>query len=126
MTGGIFVLILIVFLLIWLLLIRPQRRRQTDQLTMQDSIHVGDEIVTAGGMYGKVTEIDEDEVSVEVADGVVVRIARRAVAGVIPPEEDEEDEDDVADDEDVEDAREEDVKARDLERAPDTEEATRS
>jgi len=125
-TGGIFVLILIVFLLIWLLLIRPQRRRQTDQLTMQDSIHVGDEIVTAGGMYGKVTEIDEDEVSVEVADGVVVRIARRAVAGVIPPEEDEEDEDDVADDEDVEDAREEDVKARDLERAPDTEEATRS
>jgi len=125
-TGGIFVLILIVFLLIWLLLIRPQRRRQTDQLTMQDSIHVGDEIVTAGGRYGKGTEIDEDEVSVEVADGVVVRIARRAVAGVIPPEEDEEDEDDVADDEDVEDAREEDVKARDLERAPDTEEATRS
>jgi preprotein translocase subunit YajC len=125
-TGGIFVLILIVFLLIWLLLIRPQRRRQTDQLTMQDSLHVGDEIVTAGGMYGMVTAIDEDEVSIEVADGVVVRIARRAVAGVIPPEEDEEDEDDVADDEDVEGAREEDVKARDLERAPDTEEATRS
>ena len=126
MTGGIFVLILIVFLLIWLLLIRPQRRRQNDQLTMQDSLHAGDEIVTAGGMYGTVTEIDEDEVSLEVADGVVVRIARRAVAGVIPPEEDEEDEDGVEDDEDVEDAREEDVKARDLERAPDTEEATRS
>jgi len=125
-TGGIFVLILIVFLLIWLLLIRPQRRRQTDQLTMQDSLHIGDEIVTAGGMYGTVTEIDEDEVSIEVADGVVVRIARRAVAGVMPPEEDEEDEDDVAEDEDVEDAREEQVKAPDLERAPDTEEATRS
>jgi preprotein translocase subunit YajC len=125
-TGGIFVLILIVFLLIWLLLIRPQRRRQNDQLTMQDSLHVGDEIVTAGGMYGTVTAIDEDEVSIEVADGVVVRIARRAVAGVMPPEEDEEDEDDVADDEDVEDAREEQVKAPDLERAPDTEEATRS
>jgi preprotein translocase subunit YajC len=125
-TGGIFVLILIVFLLIWLLLIRPQRRRQNDQLTMQDSLHVGDEIVTAGGMYGTVTAIDEDEVSIEVADGVVVRIARRAVAGVMPPEEDEEDEDDIADDEDVEDAREEQVKAPDLERAPDTEEATRS
>jgi preprotein translocase subunit YajC len=125
-TGGIFVLILIVFLLIWLLLIRPQRRRQNDQLTMQDSLHVGDEIVTAGGMYGTVTAIDEDEVSIEVADGVVVRIARRAVAGVMPPEEDEEDEDDVADDEDVEDAREEQVKAPDPERAPDTEEATRS
>jgi preprotein translocase subunit YajC len=125
-TGGIFVLILFVFLLIWLLLIRPQRRRQNDQLTMQDTLHVGDEIVTAGGMYGIVTALDDDEVSIEVADGVVVRIARRAVAGVIPPEEDEEDEDDVADDEDVGDPREEQVKAPDLERAPDTEEATRS
>ena len=126
MTGGIFVLILIVFLLIWLLLIRPQRRRQNDQLTMQDSLHVGDEIVTAGGMYGMVTELDEDEVSVEVADGVVVRIARRAVAGVMPPEEDEEDEDDVADDEEPEGAREEQVKARELQPRQDTEEATRS
>jgi preprotein translocase subunit YajC len=125
-TGGIFVLILIVFLLIWLLLIRPQRRRQNDQLTMQDSLHVGDEIVTAGGMYGMVTELDEDEVSVEVAEGVVVRIARRAVAGVMPPEEDEEDEDEVADDKDDQDLGEEQVKARELEPRQDTEEATRS
>jgi preprotein translocase subunit YajC len=125
-TGGIFVLILIVFFLIWLLLIRPQRRRQNDQLTMQDSLHVGDEIVTAGGMYGTVTAMDEDEVSMEIADGVVVRIARRAVAGVVPPEEEEEDEGDVADDEEAEDAREEEVKARELQPRQDTEEATRS
>lgn len=89
MNGGFFILILIVFLLIWLFLIRPQRRRQNDQLTMQDTLGVGDEIVTAGGMYGTVTAVDEDEVAVEIADGVVVRIARRAVAGVMPPEEEE-------------------------------------
>ncbi len=89
MNSGFFVLILIVFLLIWLFLIRPQRRRQNSQLTMQDTLDVGDEVVTAGGMYGTITAVDEDEVAVQVADGVVVRIARRAIAGVIPPEEDE-------------------------------------
>jgi preprotein translocase subunit YajC len=86
-----FVLIALAFLLMWLLLIRPQRRRQSQQVTMQESLGVGDEVVTAGGLYGTVTRLDEDEVAVEIADGVVVRIARRAVAGVIPEEEDAED-----------------------------------
>jgi preprotein translocase subunit YajC len=87
MSGGVFILIVIAFFFVWLLLIRPQRRRQTEQLTMQDTIDVGDEIVTAGGLYGTVTSLDEDEVAVEIADGVVVRLARRAVAGVLPPDE---------------------------------------
>ena len=86
-----FVLIVIAFLLMWLLLIRPQRRRQSQQVTMQKSLGVGDEVVTAGGLYGTVASLDEDEVGVEIADGVVVRIARRAIAGVIPEEEDDED-----------------------------------
>lgn len=86
-----FVLIVIAFLLMWLLLIRPQRRRQSQQVTMQESLGVGDEVVTAGGLYGTVASLDEDEVGVEIADGVVVRIARRAIAGVIPEEEDDED-----------------------------------
>jgi preprotein translocase subunit YajC len=89
-SGGIFILVLIGLLFVWLLLIRPQRRRQNDQLAMQDHLAVGDEIVTAGGMYGTVEAIDEDEVAVEIADGVVVRVARRAVAGVMPDEADEE------------------------------------
>jgi preprotein translocase subunit YajC len=86
-----FVLIALAFLLMWLLLIRPQRRRQSQQVTMQESLDVGDEVVTAGGLYGTVARLDEDEVAVEVADGVVVRIARRAIAGVIPEEEDAQD-----------------------------------
>jgi preprotein translocase subunit YajC len=90
MSGGILILIVIGFALFFLFVIRPTRRRQNEQLTMQESLEVGDEIVTAGGMYGTVAGVDEDEVAIEVAEGVVVRIARRAVAGVMPPDEDEE------------------------------------
>jgi preprotein translocase subunit YajC len=86
------ILIAIAFLLMWIFLIRPQRRRQKEQLAMQESLRVGAEVVTAGGLYGTVDSLDEDEVAVEIADGVVVRIARRAIAGVIPEEEEEEDE----------------------------------
>ena len=61
---------------------------------MQDSIDVGDEIVTAGGLYGDVLAIDEaGELEVEIAPGVNVRVARRAVVGV--SDDDDEDEDDA-------------------------------
>jgi preprotein translocase subunit YajC len=89
--------IVAVFLVFWLLLIRPQRRRQRAQEEMIGSLRVGDEIVTAGGLYGDITAIEGDEVYVEIADGVEVRMARRAVAGVMPEEVDE-----LADDEEPE------------------------
>jgi preprotein translocase subunit YajC len=75
------------FVLFWMLLIRPQRRRQRAQEEMITRLRVGDEIVTAGGLYGEITALGEDEVQVEIADGVEVRIARRAVAGVMPEED---------------------------------------
>ena len=56
---------------------------------MQDAIDVGDEIVTAGGMYGFVTAVGDDELEVEIAPGTIVRVASRAVAGRIDPDEDE-------------------------------------
>lgn len=88
---SILLLIVVAFALMWLFVVRPQRRRQNEQMSMQDTLHAGDEIVTAGGVYGTVTSLDEDEVLVEIAPGVVVRVARRAIAGVTP-EEDEDDE----------------------------------
>jgi preprotein translocase subunit YajC len=51
------------------------------------SIGVGKEIVTAGGLYGTVTAMEDDEVRVEIADGVEVRVAKRAVAGVVSEDE---------------------------------------
>jgi preprotein translocase subunit YajC len=85
------IVIVVLLALFWLLLIRPQRRRQLVQSRMIDSIEVGDEIVTAGGLYGEVRALREDELVVEIAPGTNVRIARRAVAGVVEPEEEEED-----------------------------------
>ncbi len=88
---SILLLIVVAFALMWLFVVRPQRRRQNEQMSMQDTLHPGDEIVTAGGVYGTVTSVDEEDVRVEIAPGVVVRVARRAIAGVTP-EDDEDDE----------------------------------
>jgi preprotein translocase subunit YajC len=85
-----YIFILVLLALMWFLLIRPQRRRQTEAQRMLSSIGVGKEIVTAGGLYGTVTAVEEDEVRVRIADGVEVRIAKRAVAGVVSDDEPEE------------------------------------
>jgi preprotein translocase subunit YajC len=84
------IVIVLLFALVWLLLIRPQRRRQAVQSQMLSSVEVGDEIVTAGGLYGHVRELGDEELLVEIAPGTNVRIARRAVAAVLEPDEDEE------------------------------------
>ncbi len=91
MSAYIFILALLA--LMWFMLIRPQRRRQQQARQMLETIRVGKEVVTAGGLYGRVTAVDGDEVRLEIADGVEVRIARRAVAGVVS--EDEEPEEDA-------------------------------
>ena len=74
---------------IWVTLIRPQKRRQQLQRQMLETIEPGAEVLTAAGLYGTVVEADGDEVHVEIADGVVVKIARRAIGAVIPPAVDE-------------------------------------
>jgi len=84
------ILLVAMLVLLWALLIRPQRNRQRQQNDLLSTVEPGDEILTVGGLYGIVQEIDEeDDLIVEVADAVHVRIARRAVAGVVKPEEDD-------------------------------------
>jgi preprotein translocase subunit YajC len=75
---------------LWFLIIRPQRRRQVQAQQLLSSLAVGKEIVTAGGLYGTVKALDEDEARVEIADGVEVRIAKRAIAGVLSEDEEPE------------------------------------
>ena len=74
---------------IWIAFIRPQKRRQQAQREMLNQIEPGAEVLTAAGIYGTVIEADGDEISVEIADGVVVKVARRAIGAVIPPEVEE-------------------------------------
>ncbi len=88
---NVFILIIAMFFLMWLLLIRPQRRRQTQQSRMLSDLQPGTEIVTAGGLYGTIESVGEDELMLEIAPGTTVRIARRAVAGVFPHEDSEDD-----------------------------------
>ncbi|HET7647982.1 MAG TPA: preprotein translocase subunit YajC [Gaiellaceae bacterium] len=104
MNGGTLILLAAMFALLWVLLIRPQKRKQAEQQQLLASIEPGDEVLTVGGIYGIVQEIDEDdELIVEIAEGIRVRIARRAIAGVEKPDDepDEADEDDDLEEEDA-------------------------
>jgi preprotein translocase subunit YajC len=87
MNGGFFVLILLVLFVVWLLLVRPQRRRRQAQEAMIDNLRPGDEVITAGGFFATVVRIVEEEVTVELSPGVEARVAKRAIAAVIPSEE---------------------------------------
>jgi preprotein translocase subunit YajC len=80
-VGGFLILILI-FGVVWLLFVLPARRRRTSHSAMQDTIEVGDDVITAGGIHATVREVDEDLMHVEIAPGVVVQVDRRAIAAV--------------------------------------------
>ncbi|HEU5477390.1 MAG TPA: preprotein translocase subunit YajC [Gaiellaceae bacterium] len=99
--SGIFLIVIIAFLLLWLIVVRPQRKRQNQQQQMLSELRVGDEVLTAGGIYGTVSRIDEDQVTVEIARGTEVRVARRAIAAVTSePEQEEPGEDEEPQDDD--------------------------
>ena len=85
MGGGFLVLIVLGFLLVWVFVLLPQRRRMAAHARTVAALKVGDEVLTVGGLYGDVTEIGDDELALEVAPGVEVRVATRAVATVTPP-----------------------------------------
>jgi preprotein translocase subunit YajC len=87
--SGFFLLIIVAFAFLWFVLIRPQRRRQTQAAQMLNSLNVGDEVVTAGGIYGEITRLVDDDVMVEIAPNLEVRVARRAIGAVIPKPEPE-------------------------------------
>jgi len=78
-----YLFILVVLAIIWFFLIRPRQRQMRAQQQQVASLQVGDEIVTAGGLYGTVKAVEDDELRLELAPGVVVRVAKRAVAAVL-------------------------------------------
>jgi preprotein translocase subunit YajC len=84
------IIIVVLFALFWVLLIRPQRRRGLEQRELLGSLEPGDEIVSTGGLFGVIKSIDGDELHVEIAEGLVVRMAKRAVAGLVERDEEPE------------------------------------
>jgi preprotein translocase subunit YajC len=85
----------------WVMIVRPQRNAKRRAAELSQSLQTGDEVVTIGGLYGRVVSIDDSEVELEAAEGVVLRFARRAIAGKAPAEL--LDEDDDVEDDDLED-----------------------
>ncbi len=74
-------------LLFWLLIIRPASKRQKDQARMQSAVTVGEQVMLTSGIFGTVTDMDDDKLSLQIAPGVVVRVARGAVGSIVPSEE---------------------------------------
>jgi preprotein translocase subunit YajC len=76
-----FVILLMVPVALYLLMIRPQRKRMKETAALQASLGVGDEIITNSGLYGFITAVENDIFWVEVDDDVQIRIARAAIQG---------------------------------------------
>jgi preprotein translocase subunit YajC len=77
--------ILLLIVLMYFLLIRPQQKRMRDQQSMLSAVEDGDEVLTTAGIYGFITAMEGDVVWVEIAEGVEVRVAKGAIARRIAP-----------------------------------------
>jgi preprotein translocase subunit YajC len=96
MGGGGFLLFLALLLVVmYVLMIRPQRQRQQAVQRTVDSAGEGDDVLTTGGIYGTIVRAEGDDLVVEIADNLSVHMTRRAIAAVLPPEDEEEADDDA-------------------------------
>jgi preprotein translocase subunit YajC len=85
--SGFFLVLLAMFAFLYFLLIRPQRAQQRKHAEVLGALKPGDEVLTAGGIYGEVVQLDEERVMLEIDEDVRIAVARRSIASVVPPEE---------------------------------------
>ncbi|MFP3383184.1 MULTISPECIES: preprotein translocase subunit YajC [Tritonibacter] len=87
MEGGAiaqFIPLILIFAIMYFLLIRPQQKKMKQHQSMVEALRRGDQVVTQGGMIGKVAKVKEDgEVEVEIAEGVKVRVVKSTIAQVL-------------------------------------------
>ncbi len=98
-----------IFVIFYLFLIRPQQKKIRSQMEMVEKLRVGDEVVTSAGIYGIVTELEDDTLLIEVSEGVEIRIAKNAVVRNLTASEREEKEKEEK--EEKEEERDEESKA---------------
>lgn len=79
-----FLPIILMFVVLYFLMIRPQMKRQKEHRAMMDALTKGDEVVTAGGIVGRVTKVTDAYVTVEINDGNEVLVQKQAVATLLP------------------------------------------
>ncbi len=76
--------LLLMFVVLYFIMIRPQMKKQKEHRAMIEALAKGDEVVTAGGMLGKVTSLSEAHIGVQIANGVEVQMQRSSVVQVLP------------------------------------------
>ncbi len=79
-----FLPIIIMFVVLYFLMIRPQMKRQKEQKTMIEALTKGDEVIAAGGVLGKIIKVSDAYVTLEVADGTEIIVQKSAVGTLLP------------------------------------------
>jgi len=74
--------LILIMLIFWFLLIRPQQKRAKEHRSMVEGLKKGDKVMTNGGIFGSVTDVKDDYLKIEIADGVRIKIQRDAVAAL--------------------------------------------
>jgi len=75
--------IIIIFAIFYFMIIRPQQKREKDRRNMLSNLKEGDEVITVGGIYGKVLNIKDDVVTLDVGDKIKIKVSRSAIGNVI-------------------------------------------
>ena len=81
------IMMVVIFAIFYFIMIRPQQQKMKEHKKMLGAVKKGDEIVTAGGIYGSVEGVNPDTLTVKIAEGVKVKITRSSVGDVVKPEE---------------------------------------
>ncbi len=81
---GMLLPMVIIFVAFWFLLIRPQQKKQKAHAALVSGLSVGDEVMTAGGILGKITNVTEHYAAVEIADGTIIKVQKLSVSQVVP------------------------------------------
>lgn len=79
-----FLPIILMFVVLYFVMIRPQMKRQKEQKSMLDALAKGDEVITAGGVAGKVTKVADAFISLEISNGVEMQVQKSAVTTLLP------------------------------------------
>lgn len=77
-----FIPIILMFVIFYFLLIRPQQKKAKEHQNMVNNLRKGDRVITSGGIYGEITALDDNTVTVEIADKVRVKVTRPSIAGL--------------------------------------------
>ncbi len=79
-----FLPLIVIFIVFYFILIRPQTKKQKEHQEMINALEVGNEVVTAGGILGKIQEMNENYVNLEISENVTIKIQRQTISSLLP------------------------------------------